>query len=321
MKQSFKEFMKDKQSVPISVGSFILVAVALRLGSYWLGWPITLIVFTVISVSLLVHNLMPIKLANLEVLSPKVGQSVKVLQIADLHAGAMFRIRQVLRTCKQLQPDVIAITGDLWDDRKTRSRCMGRVEHLLSDLYKICQNIFLIGGNHDQGIIGSDYLVRYTTKDGLRQKLPLGVVLGDVFINGLGVETEGNKDLFCKDDRFNLLLCHHPLHIRSLLKFNPSADLVLAGDTHGGQIRLPFIGALFCPDMPILPELNPDYKSLVRGLSEFKLGRFIKILGSSIVACGKVLVYVCSGLGYSGFPPIRFLCRPQVTCVTISPSK
>lgn len=142
-------------------------------------------------------------------------------------------------------------------------------------------------------------------------------MLGDVKLNGLGIKSSGLRSLNFQPQQFNLAICHHPTHVSNLIKANPSVDLVLSGDTHGGQIRLPFVGAVVVPNMPTFPELDPDYKPLVRGLSEFKAGKFVL---STMETSNNPKLYVCSGVGYSGFPPVRLFCRSQVSLITINPS-
>jgi predicted MPP superfamily phosphohydrolase len=72
------------------------------------------------------------------------------------------------------------------------------------------------------------------------------------------------------------------------------ADLVLAGHTHGGQLRLPGIGALVT---------NCDLdRSRARGLSSH----------------GDAALHVSAGLGTSPYAPFRFACPPEATLLTIT---
>lgn len=91
-----------------------------------------------------------------------------------------------------------------------------------------------------------------------------------------------------------LLLTHSPHPYRHAVRFG--LDLLLAGHTHGGQIRLPFLGALYVPSMGFLP--RRDY-----GLHR----------------SGQTTLIVSGGLGESGLP-IRFNIRPEVSLVTLERS-
>ena len=87
----------------------------------------------------------------------------------------------------------------------------------------------------------------------------------------------------------NIFLMHYPASVKNLggQKF----DLVLAGHSHGGQVRLPFYGALMVPF----------------GVDEFDLGLFNTRSGQ---------LYVNPGIGW--YPvAIRFNCRPEITLIEI----
>ena len=73
-------------------------------------------------------------------------------------------------------------------------------------------------------------------------------------------------------------------------------DLVLAGHTHGGQVRIPFVGAL-------TTNSGLD-RSRARGLSRW---------GDS------TLLHVSAGLGTNPYLPVRFCCRPEATLLTLVP--
>ena len=84
-----------------------------------------------------------------------------------------------------------------------------------------------------------------------------------------------------------ILLAHYPDTVDRIK--NQIFNLVLAGHSHGGQIRLPFIGALIVP----------------YGVGDYDLGLFHTPAGP---------LYVNPGLGT--LRPVRFLCRPEITVIT-----
>jgi hypothetical protein len=86
-----------------------------------------------------------------------------------------------------------------------------------------------------------------------------------------------------------LVLCHNPDAFREI-KRRPF-DLMLAGHTHGGQVRLPLLGAPFTP---------------------VEDRRFI----AGLVAAEKRLVYVSRGLGYNR--RVRFGVRPEIALLTLT---
>lgn len=99
-----------------------------------------------------------------------------------------------------------------------------------------------------------------------------------------------------------LAVTHSP-YLRVLEDFaSANADLVLAGHTHGGQIRIPGFGALVNnTDIP---------RKYSRGMHRWRGWRS----GSS------PWLHVSAGLGTSKYAPIRFSCRPEVSLITVCPT-
>ena len=91
---------------------------------------------------------------------------------------------------------------------------------------------------------------------------------------------------------FKILLCHEPDFADSAAR--KSISLQLSGHSHGGQVRLPLVGA------PILPYLGRKYP-----------------IGLQAVEGSNLRVYTNVGLGVI-FPPVRFNCWPEVTHLTLT---
>ena len=88
------------------------------------------------------------------------------------------------------------------------------------------------------------------------------------------------------------------------------ARLVVAGHTHGGQLCLPFIGALVT---------NCDLdRGRAKGLSRWWPGAG-RSVGSPPPA-GAAWLEVSAGLGTSPYAPVRFACRPEATLLTLVPA-
>ncbi|MFQ3548492.1 MAG: hypothetical protein SNJ70_01905 [Armatimonadota bacterium] len=98
-----------------------------------------------------------------------------------------------------------------------------------------------------------------------------------------------------EDKTYNVVICHYPD-----ISINPPkwADLILSGHTHGGQVRLPFIGPLVT-----FSRVSRDNAA---GMSEMPNGG---------------ILYVNRGLGMESDPTprIRFLCRPEISVFDLKP--
>ena len=91
------------------------------------------------------------------------------------------------------------------------------------------------------------------------------------------------------DGTKNIVLMHYPAWAR--LFTDQKFDLLLAGHSHGGQVRIPFYGPIMVPF----------------GVDEYDLGLFQTKAGP---------LYVSSGIGW--YPiPVRFNCRPEITVIEI----
>ena len=92
------------------------------------------------------------------------------------------------------------------------------------------------------------------------------------------------------EDVCRVLLCHNPDYAEEM-PARPRVDLMLAGHTHGGQVKIPFGPR---PRLPI------DYKKY----------------GAGLVRGPHCPVYVTRGIGMIA-PPVRFNCRPEVAIITL----
>ena len=107
---------------------------------------------------------------------------------------------------------------------------------------------------------------------------------GKVHISGVSCLRGRPAPLAPKAPGKNILLLHYPLMAE---KVAHSYDLLLAGHSHGGQVRLPFYGAFIVPYW----------------VGKYEVGMFR-------VPAGRL--YVNPGIGFL-LTPIRFNCRPEIT--------
>jgi len=219
-----------------------------------------------------------------------------LLHLSDLHIRTIgYRERHAIEIINAARPDVIIVSGDL-----VRGGDHPRaLESFLSSLHSRYGN-FLVWGNHDyrDGLPGTwgPALVRRAGFTLLRNaNSAVDYPGGRIVIAGLDDPITGHDNLRLAMARVSrrdvcVLVTHTPDIVRNL--GNWDIDLVLAGHTHGGQVKLPFVGALYVPS----------------GTRNHPEGWFDVPPG--------VRLHVSRGLGWSWLP-VRFLCRPAIDVITL----
>lgn len=234
-----------------------------------------------------------LKIERVRLTSPKLQGPLKILQISDFHSN-QWVLRQIERTIRTEQSDMIALTGDIFDGAKADNSAARRlIEQLPSDLPSV-----LVWGNHEVDYPEIFRIAQRATLQTKTQQLG-GQVLNmrpDVAV--AGVDWGERAELMIDQQRFNLLLVHHP---KTAFKVEESGDfdLILCGHQHGGQVALPLVGGLINAEVKLLPDI---FRQPTKGLHKV----------------GRSLVYICSGAGFSGLP-VRLNNRVQVSVIEIVP--
>jgi uncharacterized protein len=215
-------------------------------------------------------------------------EGYRIAQISDLHVGPNIGRRYVERVVaqvKELEPDIVVLTGDIVD---------GRVEKLAHDVAPLAAlpNAYFILGNHDcyAGAeawmahfreMGMTVLANATT---MVRKGAARLLIGGVVDPAYGrfrpeIEIREQAD-------FRLLLAHNPR--LAPLGAKAGFDLQLSGHTHGGQF-FPWTLAVRLVHAPHVAGLSRE---------------------------GRMLVYVSAGTGTWG-PPVRFGTSPELTLLRL----
>lgn len=243
---------------------------------------------------------------RLTIVSPRLPagfDGMKIVQLSDLHLHHISRAyRTAIDVIRRERPHLVVITGDLVDCPEETSACIA----FLSELRAVAGvPVVVVPGNWDHRAFPTRRSIaawhkRLQAGTHIRVLVNQNVVLrrhGDrMWLVGTDDPYFGHADLDASfkgvpDTAFALVLTHAPEAFEELAQ-RPTARLVLAGHTHGGQVRLPFIGAVRVP--------SRYGTRFARGL--FKLG--------------DTVFYVNAGMGMSHLP-IRFLCRPELTVLTL----
>ncbi|MEW9184136.1 metallophosphoesterase [Bacillus mycoides] len=252
-----------------------------------------------------------ISITEVKITSSKIPSSFKgykILQISDLHNKKFGDNQDVLiQKVKSINPDIIAITGDLIDSKSYDAEISMQVIRELVKEYPI----YFVTGNHEKWSGKYNNLEKELKKQHVTVLRNEHVIIqkGGHEINLLGIDDpefntgdidEGSivKDAIVKakiemqPDRYNVLLSHRPEFIEEYAA--EQIDLVLSGHAHGGQVRLPFIGGLVAPNQGVLPK--------------YTAGLYEKQNTSMIVS---------RGLGNSIIPQ-RVFNRPEIVVVQLN---
>lgn len=228
-----------------------------------------------------------------------VGETT-VVQISDVHYGEYFdeeMLAKVVDKVNREKPDIVVFTGDLYDiytkspETKPLIRQLGRIEAVVGK--------YAVWGNHDYGggasrvyadiMEDSEFtlLKNSAVKVELSNEKTLSLGGVDDSLLGKGDITATNNGM--KDADFQILMTHEPDIVEGIAL--PGVDLVLAGHSHGGQVRIPFVD-------PVGTTLAHQYKG-----GWYTIGE-----GTSM--------YVNSGIGTTKLP-VRFLVPPQIAVFRI----
>jgi predicted MPP superfamily phosphohydrolase len=205
----------------------------------------------------------------------------RIIHITDIHhKGDRAYLESVVRKINALSPDAVCFTGDLIEEKKFVPEALRILEAIKSPLYGV-------PGNHDylsQAVFGEFTKAFARTGGAWLMDEQAMTEDGKIQIAGATCLHGAPSALAPRPGVKNLLLLHYPLLAE---RVKHKFDLMLAGHSHGGQVRLPFYGAVVLP---------------------YWVGRYE--VGMFRLAAGPL--YVNPGLGWLA-TPIRFNCRPEIT--------
>jgi uncharacterized protein len=233
------------------------------------------------------------------------GRPLRILHLTDLHMEhPTRRERDILAMLETLQPDLIVLTGDYLnpsylDDPQT----LAETRQFLSQLHAP-YGVYAVNGTVDDErhmALLFDGLDEIQVLDDSFTLLewPGGrlALLGVTNTHAWAADTRSLRTLLpaVPPDAYTVLLYHTPDLIETASSLG--VDLYLAGHTHGGQVRLPFYGALIT------------------------FSRYQKMYEMGEYRVADTLLYVSRGLGMEGWdaPRLRFLCPPEMVLVELGP--
>jgi predicted MPP superfamily phosphohydrolase len=235
---------------------------------------------------------------------PRELDGLTIAHLSDFHydsAASAGVIRAAVEITNGLAPDVVVLTGDYVTLSPFQSRFLGAEDskpcaQVLGDLHAP-MGVFGVLGNHDfateprlvtrsleaRGITMLRNFNLRIERSGAR----LWIAGVDDVLGG-GARLDQALQGIPRDEA-TVLLAHEPDYADTVI--SSAVDLQLSGHSHGGQVRLPLVGA------PYLPYLARKYPWGLREIGRLKL-------------------YTSRGVG-TIFLPVRFNCPPEVTLLTL----
>ena len=229
---------------------------------------------------------------------PASFEGFRIVQLSDLHiepfTGSAF-IERVVAVVNGLAPELVVLTGDFVS---RHAAAAAELTPILSQL-RAPHGAFACLGNHDVWA-GRRPIVQELDRAGvpvlINERSVIDVAGTPLVVAGIDSAWGGSPNLHralagAPEGAPVILLAHEPDLIDG-----PTADsrvtLQLSGHSHGGQVRVPGLGA------PVLPYLGRRYP----------LGLY---------RVGESWLYTSRGIGMTGLP-LRFNCRPELTEITLT---
>lgn len=253
---------------------------------------------------------------DLAILPPGGPQRLVVLHLSDLHF--VRRDPKKARFLASLPPaDVTVVTGDFLAEPAGIETAVAAVRAVRGS----CASWFVLGSNdhfQPRPLNYFAYFRKRRRRPGAVRGRPAELIRGLVSdgwadltnvrrlaeVNGLPIELLGLDDAHLRWHDLRVAPRHAPDRLGVAVMHSPDSapesaalgyDLLVAGHTHGGQVRIPGIGALVTNcSMP-------------------------RRLASGLIQMGSAVLHTSPGLGTSKYAPFRFGCRPEATLLELRP--
>ena len=264
---------------------------------------ILLVAFFIILTAIIIGSIYWVKVYNhvlyFNNLPPHL-EGLRILQISDLHSNHHERMNiNIWRHIDNLEFDIVAITGDIiLGHRRYYGNPVIELNPHREQLAALAARVpvFFVEGNHESH--------KFPQISALMEELGIIFLHNDIYlleVNGGVIEIIGTADnstlirygfedfyaLFdTPSGNFKLVLTHQPQlfdHFK-----NSGINLTLAGHTHGGQLRLPFVPTIYAPNQGFWPRY-----------------------GNGFYNHNDAVLYVSRGIGTTYFP-FRFWNRPEI---------
>lgn len=216
------------------------------------------------------NNLVTTELTYTNSRIPKNFDGYRIVQLSDLHNKQFGKNQSALISeIKKAKPNLLVLTGDMIDGRKTNMAISLQLTKQLCDIAPV----YYVSGNHEKISGIYDEFKCRLQEDGIvvLDNEKADIEMSNQYITLAGLQDVGfyayrfaeedawHKELkshlsslLQKSDHFTLVLSHRPELLPEYAACK--AELVFCGHAHGGQIELPLIGGLIAPGQGLFPE-------------------------------------------------------------------
>ncbi len=236
---------------------------------------------------------------------PAALRGLRLALLTDLHAGehtSLAFIRRACRLAMAARPHLVALTGDFVS--KDTGGYVDAVMKVLDEELAAPLGVFAVPGNHDHAAGIAHWYAALRRHPRLHDLTNRAVRLehggASVLVAGADNPKAGRSQPYAAlrgqaPSDVIVLLTHNPFQAATARRALGRVDLVMSGHTHGGQVRLPFVGT---------------------GATS---ARHAELYEAGLVRRPWGWIYVSRGIGTVHLP-MRFRCRPEVAILELAPA-
>lgn len=230
------------------------------------------------------------KIENKEI--PDSFDGLKIIHFSDIHYGTtvdLKYLKNIIKKINKQKPDIVIFTGDFLDKHHNLNN--KEIKNIKKELKKINSTLgnYVVSGNHDMEYESDFKKIFEESFTFLNNEEKLIYYKDTTPISIVGFadarESDANYDILKKENNYyRIILAHEPDEYKKIKNYD--FDIMLSGHSHNGQIRVPFIGAIYTP-----PGAKTYYEEY------YKLDNHE--------------IFISNGIGTSGLN-LRFLSKPSI---------
>lgn len=198
---------------------------------------------------------------------PEDFNNYKIIQVSDFHNTTSKKLtNDLVEEIKKQKPNIIVLTGDLIDSRKTDVNVAINFIKEIKDIAPV----YYVTGNHEARVKEYSELKEQMNSLGINILENKAIVIkqNDSILNLIGIDDPSFVNEFAVPDseiirkeinsldydknNYTILLSHRPEAFETYVSEN--INLIFTGHAHGGQIRIPFIGGVVAPNQGLFPK-------------------------------------------------------------------